>query len=120
MFDTIRGLWLREDALHAVDFAYLEGTLYFLDGSSKRVRMMGQDNSEEGHVSWSATLCRMDETLDFLLGQIEKDMTKIKDSVEAQGKTVATLQTSLVSALQLMGQQYDELNARVTALEQQT
>lgn len=62
VFDTIRGLWLREDAIHAVDFAYLDGTLYFLDGSNKRVRMMGQDNSEEGPVPWSATLCQFDET----------------------------------------------------------
>lgn len=62
VFDTIRGLWLREDAIHAVDFAYLDGTLYFLDGSNKRVRMMGQDNSEEGPVAWSATLCQFDET----------------------------------------------------------
>lgn len=62
VFDTIRGIWLREDAIHAVDFAYLDGTLYFLDGSNKRVRMMGQDNSEEGPVEWSATLCQMDET----------------------------------------------------------
>lgn len=62
VFDTLRGLWLREDAIHAVDFAYLEGTLYFLDGSNKKVRMMGQDNSEEGPVAWTATLAPMDET----------------------------------------------------------
>lgn len=62
VFDTIRGLWLREDAIHAVDFAYLDGTLYFLDGSNKKVLMMGQDTSEEGPVEWSATLCQFDET----------------------------------------------------------
>lgn len=62
VFDTIRGLWLREDTTHAVDFAYLDGTLYFLDGSNKKVWMMGQDSSEEGPVAWSATLCQMDET----------------------------------------------------------
>lgn len=62
VFDTIRGLWLREDAIHAVDFAYLDGTLYFLDSGSKKVLMMGKDGGEEGPISWSATLCRMDET----------------------------------------------------------
>lgn len=62
VFDTIRGLWLREDAIHAVDFAYLDGTLYFLDSGNKKVLMMGQDGGEEGPIFWSATLCRMDET----------------------------------------------------------
>ncbi len=57
------------------------------------------------------------ETLDYMLGQIEKDFSKIKDAIEEQSKTTANLQTSLVSALELMSRQYTELSARLSALE---
>lgn len=62
VFDTQRGLWLREDETHAIDFAYLDGTLYYLDAGNGKLIMTGQDSSEEGPVKWSATLCQMDET----------------------------------------------------------
>ena len=61
VFDTLQGVWLREDCIQAVDFAYLDGTLYFLKSDGK-VMMCGQDYEEEGRVDWSATLCQMDET----------------------------------------------------------
>ena len=61
VFDTLQGVWLREDCIQAVDFAYLDGTLYFLKSDGK-VMMCGQDYEEEGRVNWSATLCQMDET----------------------------------------------------------
>ena len=62
VFDTLRGVWLREDETHALDFAQLDGVLYYLDGSTGRVMMCGQDYEEEGRLKWSATMCRMDET----------------------------------------------------------
>ena len=62
VFDTLPGIWLREDETHAVDFAYLDGALCYLDAGNNSLMMTGQDHSEEGRVEWSATLCRMDET----------------------------------------------------------
>lgn len=62
VFDTLRAIWLREDDTHAVDFAYLDGALYYLDGDTGKLMMTGQDHSEEGPVRWSATLCQLDET----------------------------------------------------------
>ena len=62
VFDTLRGVWLREDETHALDFAQLDGVLYYLDGATGRVMMCGQDYEEEGRLKWSATMCRMDET----------------------------------------------------------
>lgn len=59
----------------------------------------------------------MHDTLDYTLGQIEKSITQVKDAIEEQGKTIATLQTAMVEALELMNKQYTELNARVSALE---
>lgn len=60
-YDTRRCVWLREDATHAVDFASLDGTLYYLDGDSGRVVMTGQAENEDGPVEWSAELCPFDE-----------------------------------------------------------
>lgn len=62
VFDTRRAIWLREDDTHAIDFAYLDGTLYYLDAGSGKLVMTRQDSSEEGPVRWSATLCQIDET----------------------------------------------------------
>lgn len=61
-FDTLPGIWLREDETHAADFAYLDGVLYYLDAGDSSLMMTGQDYTEEGPVNWSATLCQMDET----------------------------------------------------------
>jgi hypothetical protein len=61
VLDTARGIWLREDNTHATDWAYLDGTLYYLDGSTGKVMMTGQDRSEEGRIPWSATLCPFNE-----------------------------------------------------------
>lgn len=61
VFDTLRGIWLREDELHAADWAYLDGTLYFLDADTGKVMATSQDRSEEGRITWSATLCPFTE-----------------------------------------------------------
>lgn len=62
VYDTLRGIWLREDNTHALDWAYLDGKLYYLDAGTGRLMTTGEDHSEEGPVLWSATLCQMDET----------------------------------------------------------
>lgn len=62
VFDTKRGIWLREDETHALDWAYLDGTLYYLDAATGKLMTTGQDTEEEGPIAWSATLCQMDET----------------------------------------------------------
>lgn len=62
VFDTLPGIWLREDETHAVDFASLGGVLCYLDAGNNSLMMTGQDYAEEGRVDWSATLCKMDET----------------------------------------------------------
>ena len=54
------GVWLREDCIQAVDFAYL--TAPSIPEIRRKVMMCGQDYEEEGRVDWSATLCQMDET----------------------------------------------------------
>jgi hypothetical protein len=63
VFDTLRAIWLREDNTHAADFAYLDGTLYYLDADTGKAMMTGQDYGEEGAILWNATLCQFDETV---------------------------------------------------------
>ena len=63
VLDTARGIWLREDNTHATDWAYLDGTLYYLDGATGKVMMTGQDRDEEGRIQWSATLSPFNETV---------------------------------------------------------
>lgn len=62
VYDTKRGFWLREDDTHAVDFATLDGKLYFLSGSTNALIQAETDRADEGSPLWSATLCQMDET----------------------------------------------------------
>ena len=63
VLDTARGIWLREDNTHATDWAYLDGTLYYLDGATGKVMMTGKDRDEEGRIEWSATLSPFNETV---------------------------------------------------------
>lgn len=62
-FDVKRGLWLQEDAVHAVDFALVAGELYFL--SDNKIYLM---NSGAETISWSATFCRFYETITEVKG----------------------------------------------------
>lgn len=75
-------------------------------------------NDVEGTVKNLCAYTRnQHETLDYMLGQFKSEFSKLQAAIEEQSKTIATLQTSLVSALELIDEQYNELNARVTALE---
>lgn len=58
VFDTKKRLWIREDAMHALDMALYEGGLYILS-SDKKIYLV--DSGTET-ITWSATFCRFDET----------------------------------------------------------
>lgn len=53
VFDTLRGVWLREDGSHALGFVRVDGGLCFLSGDGKLCKM-GQDDGEEGGLVWEA------------------------------------------------------------------
>lgn len=61
VYDILRGIWLREDATHAADFALLDGVLYYLDYITRKVMMTGQDYSEEGRIDWTASFAPFTE-----------------------------------------------------------
>ena len=60
VYDILRGIWLQEDGLQAVDFSRDGGKLYCAAGDG-RVLVLNPDESTED-FEWSATLCRVDET----------------------------------------------------------
>ncbi len=55
VFDTMRGVWLREDGTHATDFAPAGRRAVLPDGGTGKLMKTGQDYSEEGRIPWSAT-----------------------------------------------------------------
>ena len=72
VFDMLKGIWLREDATHAVDLAKHEGSVYFIaeDGGLYKIdREAGRED-----VEWSATFCPFDETMDERKGYARFNM----------------------------------------------
>lgn len=58
-FDTLRAVWIREDASRGVDFARYNGDMCFLSGDG-HIYAMGQDDTEEGRLPWEVTLAPFD------------------------------------------------------------
>lgn len=63
VYDTQRGIWVREDSTHVVDFTSLDGVLYMLvsGASGGAVYSIGGVSDVSGNVTtgidWSVTLC---------------------------------------------------------------
>lgn len=63
----------------------------------------------------------MQENLDFLLGQMKKNMEETNKTVSSQGEAIKSLQNALASvqnSLSTLSSNYNSLAARVAALEQ--
>lgn len=55
VYDTAKGLWHREDALHAAGFACWQGELYCIDAEDNNIiTMLGSGETYEDAVEWSA------------------------------------------------------------------
>lgn len=67
VYDTARGLWHKEDALHASAFASYQGELYCVDDDSNNIlTLLGSGSAYEESVEWKA------ETGDIGLSSQEK------------------------------------------------
>ena len=60
-YDIRNGIWLQEDETQAVDFASTKGELYFV--AADGIVMQVNPKESEERVKWSATTCRIDETV---------------------------------------------------------
>lgn len=57
-FDVLRNIWLKEDNTRAIEFADIEGELYFI--SDNKLYKMNSDETDET-IKWSATFCPFTE-----------------------------------------------------------
>lgn len=55
VYDTLKGLWHREDALEVTRFAALDDELYMLAADETLITAYGSGGEEEKPVSWSTT-----------------------------------------------------------------
>lgn len=62
ILDTERGIWLREDDTHAIDFTTLDGEMMFLANDGKTVYKAEPSEGEE-KIPWFAELYPMEETV---------------------------------------------------------
>ena len=54
VYDTAKGLWLREDETRVKEFAESGNTLYFIDENNDLVEVLATDGIEEESVFWEA------------------------------------------------------------------
>lgn len=60
VYDTLHGLWVREDDLKCVDMAFYDGYVHFL--TEKKLLKIDPD-AKRSDVEWSATFCPFYETM---------------------------------------------------------
>ncbi|MBP5720420.1 MAG: hypothetical protein J6W82_05090 [Bacteroidales bacterium] len=53
VYDTVKGLWLREDNLHALCFAKVRDELWCMSADKKLIAMYGSTGTAETTVSWA-------------------------------------------------------------------
>ena len=61
VYDVLRNLWLKEDDTHAVDMAFHDGKVYFLNDKGKLYYI--DQTLPKGEMEWGATFCTIHETI---------------------------------------------------------
>lgn len=61
VYDTLRGIWLREDETRVADFVLMDGVVYYIDSNKGKIMRFGKGDETEGLIPWSATFCEFDE-----------------------------------------------------------
>lgn len=54
VYDSLLGIWLHEDLLHATAFAAVDGELFCLDSDGRLIALTGSTGTPETGVNWSA------------------------------------------------------------------
>ena len=60
-YDVAKNIWLREDDTHAVDMAFYDGTVYYVDSAGGLYYV--DKNAERSDIEWGATFCTIHETM---------------------------------------------------------
>lgn len=73
-FDVLRNLWLKEDSTKVVDFADIEGRLYFIADDGNLYKVDAADDESDEEVKWSAQFCAFNETINEKKGYSKMTM----------------------------------------------
>ena len=60
-YDISKNIWLREDDTHAVDMAFYDGKVYYLDAKGELYYI--DKEADRNNIEWGATFCKMHETM---------------------------------------------------------
>lgn len=60
-YDVLKNIWLREDNTHAVDMAFYDGKVYYLDAEGGLYYI--DKTADRNDIEWGATFCTMHETM---------------------------------------------------------
>lgn len=60
-YDVLKNIWLREDETHAVDMAFHNGKVYYLDYEGGLYYI--DKTADRSNIEWEATLCTITETM---------------------------------------------------------
>lgn len=60
-YDVAKNIWLREDDTQAVDMAFYDGKVYFLDAKGGLHYI--DKTADRNNIEWGATFCTMNETV---------------------------------------------------------
>ena len=73
-FDVSRNIWLKEDNVKAVDFADIEGHLYFISEDNNMYKVDVEDSESNEVIEWGATFCPFNETVNERKGYSKMSM----------------------------------------------
>jgi len=62
VFDMLKGIWLEEDNIQAVDMAFHDGSVYLLCADGQLLKVDRNGSLED--IEWSVTFCPFNETMD--------------------------------------------------------
>lgn len=60
-YDVAKNIWLREDDTHAVDMAFHDGKVYYVDSEGGLYYV--DKNADRSDIEWGATFCTIHETM---------------------------------------------------------
>lgn len=73
-YDVLKGIWLKEDDTNALDFADIEGHLYFIADDGNMYKTDAADSESTEVIEWSATFCPFTETMNERKGYSKLSM----------------------------------------------
>lgn len=74
VYDVLRSLWLKEDNTKALQFADMDGHLYFIAEDGRLYRTDAQESESDEVIEWMASFCPFNETINERKGYSKMSM----------------------------------------------